>query len=113
MNNINICTKCKKIFKSKYHLQKHLDKIILCGAKIICNICQKYFETNQSLIRHLNRKNPCKSKIIEVEPDKQLIILDKKIELAEKRLEIEKEKTNRKTCSKSIINNNINNIIYK
>lgn len=114
----NKCSKCHKTFSNKYNLEKHLKKKIPCDRIIKCTNCNKVFKTISHLTRHMNRKNPCQSiNEKEKEFEQELIILDKKkeikLELMDKQLEIEKEKTNRKQlCSTTTINNNnSNNII--
>lgn len=82
------CIKCKKEFKSKQELKRHLNRKIPCDRKLQCKRCKKEFKTKQHLNQHINRKTNCE--IIELKQENQLLkkdieILTLKLELFEKR----------------------------
>ena len=47
------CEKCKKYFKTKYSLQRHLNKKIPCTIeKLQCHRCNQLFNSRSTLCRH-------------------------------------------------------------
>lgn len=88
----NRCKTCKKIFSSKYNLEKHLNKQIPCGEFLQCNMCKKTFKIVRDLNNHMNRKNPCKpiaETKVNTEKELMLKLEIEKIKITEKKLEVE------------------------
>lgn len=85
---VYICIRCKKEFRSNYHLERHNNKQVPCGIILKCNQCNKVFPNSREINRHKQRKTPCK-------------VIDRKSEL-ELKLAIEKEKTERLKIEKNL-----------
>ena len=111
----NICNKCNKKFSSSHNLTQHMNRKIPCNIILNCVKCNKVFPTHQQLEQHTNRKTSCVKNIVldkeSIKHNRELAILDKKLELEKQRLELEKEKTKRKNEPKTIINNIHNTVI--
>jgi hypothetical protein len=93
------CKKCSKQFTTAYTLQKHLDRIIPCDKPLICNRCGLNFNHHSKYEKHLNRVKPCTSN-----KSKKL---DEKARLAEKKLDLEKQKINAQIKLAEIKSNDI------
>lgn len=82
MSQINkTCTKCNKLFKSEYLLNKHLNRAIPCGVVLNCKNCKKIFTTNQQLLSHVNRKISCITHVVQVSDKIALVNAKEKSEL--------------------------------
>lgn len=59
MNNFN-CHLCSEIFKSKFNLERHINKKNKCNiaTPFQCKYCNKYFKLKKNLIEHED-KNTC------------------------------------------------------
>lgn len=91
------CLKCRKLFKLKTDLQRHLDRKIKCDRILECKKCKKIFKTKQNLNSHINNKNSCTN--ISVETENKILKLEKEL------LESKLEKINLKNAN---INNTVN-----
>ena len=58
-NNVQLypCTKCNRsVFKTEYHLKRHLNSLIPCDTEFKCNLCNQYFRTKDELNSHNNQQ---------------------------------------------------------
>ncbi len=103
------CKTCTKNFKSKFSLQRHHNccKGIPIITDFRCDHCLKYYTTKQNLNVH---KEICKNKSSKEE------LLEVKLKLQEKEIELlkEKMKLNINNTTNNIINNNktVNNYTF-
>ena len=109
------CDKCKKQFKRKIDLERHLRRKTPCYNNLKCHRCGKTFDKKYNLKSHLNRKNLCKDnrelldleiKLAETKLKTEEIVLKQ----TENKLKIEQEKNTGKTIDSNIKNNITNNI---
>ena len=57
MNNFN-CHLCSEVFKSKFNLERHINKKNKCNiaTPFQCKYCNKYFKLKKNLIEHEDKK---------------------------------------------------------
>lgn len=79
------CEKCKSLFKRESHLTRHLNRKTPCYKDLTCKRCFKVFNQTCNYKRHVNRKTKCVD-----QRDKELVIVDKKLELLTKEIELSK-----------------------
>ena len=105
------CEKCKKNFKSKFDLGRHLNKKYPCDIQkpaikdpenIICEFCNKKYSNKYGLYKHFKT---CTKKIIAEE-----VLKEKKIIEQNTIINIENQ-TNNQTNNLNITNNIINNVV--
>jgi uncharacterized C2H2 Zn-finger protein len=102
------CSKCNKIFKNKYNLNKHIIDEICTKTKqnIInktCHECNKIFASRQKYTQHAERGCKNKNIIINYNNDEQTELLKK--ELEEMKLELAKLKNNNQPIVPHSLNN--------
>ena len=73
------CSKCNKIFSSKFNLKRHEDKKSYCtknkdeDKRFECFVCKKRFTNKNGLKYHENKKTPCVTNNIIKDIDSSLI----------------------------------------
>ena len=92
------CEKCDKVFKRVIDLTRHKARKIPCNRDLKCDRCFKEFTKICDLKNHLSRKFLCDNKKEELElqleiKDKDLKIEEEKTKQKDKDLKIEEEKT--------------------
>ncbi len=85
-----VCSKCKKVFHSKYNLERHINRKTPCdySVELKCDKCGKEFSTKFNYGRHIKRKTDCSNNV-------QLEVEREKTKQQEAKIKQEEEKTKR------------------
>jgi uncharacterized Zn-finger protein len=82
------CSKCNTVFKSKFNLDRHMNRKMSCitndqsnALECMCKYCNKTFARMDNLEKHIEDK---RCKILKIE--------DEKIKIEKEKTKLEKEK---------------------